>query len=241
MTYYNLLKWTKQKTTAWNDRLSTALFRISFYRNSIINQFHKLFFDGAETDKPWSQLAWLGTATLKCPCDLWIYQEILVETRPDLIVECGTYMGGTAHYLASLCDLLHCGRVITIDVEVQDSRPPHPRITYLLGSSISPLIVNQVSTAIKPGERVMVILDSDHHYDHVLQELTIYSKIVTSGCYLVVEDTVVNGHPILSDHGPGPMEAVTKFLETNHQYVPDHNREKLILTFNPGGYLKRIA
>jgi cephalosporin hydroxylase len=84
-----------------------------------------------------------------------------------------------------------------------------------------------------------VVLDSDHHRDHVYKELQLYSPLVTSGCYLVVEDTHFNGHPILSNFGPGPMEAVTDFLKTSSDFVPDARRERFLMTFNPGGYLKR--
>ena len=70
---------------------------------------------------------WLGVRTDKCPLDLWIYQELLHELRPDLIVETGTAFGGSALYFASLCDLLGHGRVLTIDVQPQEGRPEHPQ------------------------------------------------------------------------------------------------------------------
>ncbi len=85
----------------------------------------------------------------------------------------------------------------------------------------------------------MVILDSDHSRDHVLRELELYSPLVTPGCYLVVEDTNVNGHPVSPEFGPGPMEAVEAFLETTNDFEVDRSREKLLLTFNPSGYLRR--
>ena len=85
----------------------------------------------------------------------------------------------------------------------------------------------------------MVILDSDHSRDHVLRELELYAPFVTRGCYLVVEDTNVNGHPVVPGFGPGPMEAVTAFLRTAADFTVDHAREKFMLTFNPSGYLRR--
>ena len=85
----------------------------------------------------------------------------------------------------------------------------------------------------------MVVLDSDHSRDHVLQELELYAPLVTPGCYLVVEDTNVNGHPVSPGFGPGPMEAVTEFLGTTDDFEVDRGREKLMLTFNPSGYLRR--
>ena len=84
----------------------------------------------------WTQATWLGAQALKNPLDLWVYQEIMVETRPELVVETGTYRGGSAFFLASICDLLGAGEVVSIDVEpVRDDYPQHPRITYLGGRS----------------------------------------------------------------------------------------------------------
>ena len=93
---------------------------------------------------------------------------------------------------------------------------------------------------IQKEKKVMVVLDSDHPKNHVLQEMKIYGKFVSKGCYMIVEDTNVNGHPVLSDFGDGPMEAVTEFLENNEDFVIDKDREKFLLTFNPNGYLKKI-
>jgi cephalosporin hydroxylase len=85
----------------------------------------------------------------------------------------------------------------------------------------------------------MVILDSDHHKDHVLRELEIYSKFVTNGSYIIVEDTNINGHPVRPKFGPGPTEAVKEFLKGSRDFVIDKSREKFFLTFNPNGYLKK--
>lgn len=76
--------------------------------------------------------------------------------------------------------------------------------------------------------------------EHVLEELRIYSQFVNVGSYVIVEDSNVNGHPVYRDHGPGPMEAIERFLEENDNFVVDKTREKFLITFNPKGYLKRI-
>jgi cephalosporin hydroxylase len=175
----------------------------------------------------------------KCPLDLWIYQEILFERRPGLIVETGTYYGGSALFLASMLDLIGSGRVISIDTGWDPNPPAHPRIEYRTGSSVAPEIVDGVREAVQPGERVMVILDSDHSRDHVLAELRAYSPLVTPGDYLVVEDTNINGNPVKPDFGPGPREAVEEFLAQNGDFDVDDSREKFFMTFSPGGYLRR--
>jgi cephalosporin hydroxylase len=205
--------------------------------SSLTDQFHTLYYDRKE--QTWGNTFWLGQHVLKCPLDLWIYQEILHEVRPVLIVETGTYQGGSAFFLASICDLLGQGKILTIDVDRREDRPQHPRITYLTGSSTSNGILRQVRRRARGASRVLVILDSSHAKEHVLAELHAYAPLVTPGSYLIVEDTNLNGHPVDRDHGRGPAEAVAEFLEGNDAFVRDESREKFMLTFNPGGYLKK--
>ena len=203
---------------------------------SIAEQFHEQYY---ESDV-WHNTFWLGVETLKCPLDLWIYQEILFELRPRFIIECGTAAGGSALFLACIFDLLGSGEVITIDIEERADRPTHPRIKYLCGSSVNAETVQEVKGIIKNAQPVLVILDSDHEEEHVLNELRMYSEIVSEGSYLIVEDTNVNGHPVFQLHGPGPREAVEKFLQETDRFVADREREKFFITFNPKGYLKKV-
>jgi len=202
----------------------------------LVSRFHELFY----AESGWRHNHWLGVRVLKTPFDLWIYQEILFKQQPDVVIECGTARGGSAYFLASIMDLIGKGRVITMDVRSLDERPSHDRITYLTGSSTDPGMVATVRGAIGAGEQAMVILDSDHSRDHVLEELRAYGPLVSEGHYMIVEDTNINGHPILPDHGPGPMEAVEAFLaEERGRWRSARWCERLLLTFNPRGYLKR--
>lgn len=203
----------------------------------VTEAFHRLYYDAADTT--WKQTFWLGQRVAKCPLDLWVYQEMLVETRPDLIVETGTFAGGSALFLASVCDLIGHGRIVTVDIEEHSDRPEHHRITYLTGSSVETRVIDEVRNTSVRADRVMVILDSDHTREHVLRELELYSDLVSPGCYLIVEDTNINGHPVSPGFGPGPMEAVTCFLASTDDFEIDRSREKLLLTFNPAGYLRR--
>lgn len=206
---------------------------------ALIDQFHTLYY--SRRDQTWGETYWLGHHVLKCPLDLWIYQELLYEARPELIIETGTYLGGSALFLASMCDLLGSGEVVTIDSARQPDRPRHRRITYLTGSSTSKKILRQVRRRAKGKSGVLIILDSGHGKDHVLSELHAYAPLVTPGSYLVIEDTNLNGRPVEGDHGPGPAEAVEAFLTSHDEFVRDESREKFLLTFNPGGYLKKRA
>lgn len=203
--------------------------------------FHKLFYETAYAAGDAWNPKWLGVAALKCPFDLWIYQEIVHELKPDVIVETGTARGGSALFLASILDIFGSGRLISIDIVRRPEWPTHPRIAYLTGSSTSAPIVEEVRRKCAGASRVMVILDSDHLKDHVLEELKLYSPLVTPGSYLIVEDTNINGRPVFPGFGPGPGEAVDEFLQGNQQFQRDGSRERFFVTFNPGGYLRRLA
>ncbi len=187
----------------------------------------------------WTHARWLGAQALKNPLDLWVYQEIVYETRPELIVETGTYRGGSALYLASLCDLMERGKVLSIDIEpVREDYPSHPRITYLGGSSSTDPAVLAEVTARAAGRSTLVILDSDHSQAHVEAELAAYAPMVPVGCYVIVEDSNIG--QIRKDLLPGPLEAIESFLASNDEFEIDHDREKFLITFNPSGYLKRV-
>lgn len=175
----------------------------------------------------------------KCPLDLFMYQEILYEQKPDLVIECGTWHGGSALYLAHLMDIMQHGMVISIDINRWVGFPQHSRIVYLTGSSTDKTVFKNVSDMAAGFRKVMVILDSDHGRDHVLRELELYSTLVTERQYLIVEDSNVHGHPVRPDHPAGPWEAIEKWLPTQEDFRRDRECERFLLTFNPGGYLKR--
>jgi cephalosporin hydroxylase len=227
-----------------NWRLARELVRLKTAGPSdqpgVVEGFHKLFYETAYARREgWSNPKWLGVEALKCPFDLWIYQEILQELKPDWVLETGTAKGGSALYLASVLDLLGTGQMLSIDIVKDSAWPVHPRLTYLTGSSTSPAILDEVRRRIAGAARVVVILDSDHKKDHVLEELRLYSPLVTPGSYLIVEDTNINGRPVFSGFGPGPGEAVDEFLKTHPEFERDASRERFFVTFNPGGYLRR--
>jgi cephalosporin hydroxylase len=184
----------------------------------------------------------LGTPVLKLPLDLWLFQELIVELRPDLLVETGTFAGGSALYYATVMEAIGAGRVVSIDVDIDPARPEHPRIDYVHGASTDPRVVDHVRASADGAERVMVILDSDHAKGHVLEEMRAYAPLVSLGSLLIVEDTNINGHPVDPDFGPGPMEAVTQFLAEMAGFTLDRDLERrFLITFQPRGYLRRMS
>ena len=188
---------------------------------------------------------WFGLPVMKVPLDLWVYQEIIWETRPQVIIETGSCYGGSAQFFASICDLIGEGKVITIDVKDLASRNlSHPRITTIVGDSVSDDVISQVRQIVG-NQTAMVSLDSDHSKGHVLREMEVYSEFVSLGNYLVVEDTAMRGRwwfiqrLYLSLSGPG--KAVKEFLCHRKDYVRDRTREKFPITTSYGGFLKRIS
>ena len=196
-----------------------------------MNEFHEKYYNS----HVWSKTYWRGVKALKCPLDLWMYQEIICDIKPDYIIETGTAYGGSALFMADFCEMINHGEVITIDIEDR-KRPAHPRIFYITGSSINPEIIHDIKKIVE-NKKTMVILDSNHTKDHVFKEMTRYSQLVSSGSYLIVEDTNLNGHPVMPDFGPGPMEAVDEFLKNNDNFLIDYNCHKFAMTFNYRGYL----
>lgn len=210
-------------------------FFLNQHGKNLVKNFNKFYYNSLV----WRQTYWLGTPIKKCPLDLWVYSEILHEVKPEIIIESGSFEGGSALFLANVCDAIGKGKIISIDI-AKKLRPKHKRITYLIGSSVSEKIVDKIKTMIKGKDKVLVILDSDHSKSHVLKELEIYSQLVTKGSYLIVEDTNINGHPVFPGFGPGPMEAVEEFLTKNKDFSIDRKREKFYLTFNPKGFLRKV-
>ena len=189
----------------------------------------------------WKDMTWHGVRTLKLPSDLWNYQEIIFEHRIEHVIETGTRHGGSALFFAeTLAARGARGPVVSIDVDgLSNQAGVRPGIHFLLGHSGAMVTVDR-AFALLPAERgpVFLILDSDHSHDHVLRELRKWVPRLNAGDYLVVEDTIVNGHPVRPDHGPGPMEAIRDYLaEAPGLLRHDAERErKFGASFAPRGH-----
>ena len=180
----------------------------------------------------WKQQSYRGVRTLKLPLDMWNYQELIFEHDLHWVLETGTLHGGSALFFA---DLLRAdgraGLVVSVDVSHHVLHPlasSHPKIRLLLGDSAAPETISAIRALI-PADRshgMLLILDSDHAAPHVLAELSALVPLLRQGDYLIVEDTIVNGHPVRPDFGPGPLEAVEAYLRQHPgRLVPDTARE----------------
>jgi len=187
---------------------------------------NRAFFDS----RVWTTLVEDGRRILKFPTDLYVYEEIIRRTRPEVIVETGSFEGGSAGWFARFAP------VISVDVK----RPVNgaPGVTWVEGDSVARV---QDVAELVDGRSCLVTLDSDHNARHVLAELDAYAPLATE--YLIVEDTGVDVYGIeLEDYpGGGPGAAVTTWLADHKEWQPDPECDRFLLGMNPGGWLRRVA
>lgn len=198
---------------------------------------------------------WYGRPIIQLPQDVMAMQTLILEEKPDLIIETGIAHGGSLIFSASMLQILGEGEVLGIDVDIRphnrqaiEAHPLAKRISMIQGSSIDTSVAEQVRSRARAAKRVMVCLDSNHTADHVARELQLYAPLVTPGQHLVVFDTAIEYLPAsdFTDRswGPGnsPLTAVRTFLEAHPSFVIDRELEaRLLFSVAPEGYLKRIA
>jgi cephalosporin hydroxylase len=142
--------------------------------------------------------SWFGRPIIQLPEDMIRFQEVVYRIKPDVIIETGIAHGGSLIFSASLCKAMGKGRVIGIDIEIRpnnrmaiETHELHPLITMVEGSSVAPHIIKQVKDLVKPGEKVLILLDSNHTKAHVLAELEAYHSLVTPGSYIIASDGIM--------------------------------------------------
>ena len=203
--------------------------------------------------------SWMGRPIIQLPEDVLRVQEMIFQLKPDVILETGVAHGGSLIFYASLFEAMRCqGRVIGIDIEIRphnrkaiEAHPLFDRITLIEGSSVAPETVQNASNLIKPGEKVLVILDSNHLRDHVRAELEAYCGLVRPGSYIVATDGVMSevadvprGTPSWIDDNP--TTAAREFADVHSEFelVPPpfvFNESSLDfqITHWPGAWLRR--
>jgi cephalosporin hydroxylase len=221
------------------------------YRRWLVDEYHKYYYCSGR----WQRTSWLGVDAKQCAEDLIVLQQVIWDTKPDLVIETGTFNGGTAYFFGTLFDQIGAGEILTIDIDHSRLDPKavaHPRVTAHLADSQTEE-TRDFAAARAEGKRTMVYLGADHSEAGVYRELQLYADLVTPGCYLVVADSNLNGHPVPWDatDGPwgtvakeqanGPYEAIQRFLADRDDFVVDRDREYQLLTFNPSGYLKKLG
>ena len=202
---------------------------------------HKAFAtDLVTTTDNFGHITWMGQPIWQNILDLWTMQEVISRVRPSLLIECGTFKGGSSRFFGDLFNLQAQGHCITIDVEAREF-PKHERVTYLVGSTLDEVNVAQVAAAASAADGpVMVILDDDHSRDHVRKELDVYSPFVTVGSYLLVQDGVIDTLDMFASGRPGPLPAIHDFVSTHSDFVIESELStRFLITHHPSGWLRR--
>ncbi|MDQ4055700.1 MAG: hypothetical protein M3237_23820 [Actinomycetota bacterium] len=196
---------------------------------AITRAFQRVYHHAAR--RTWQNVWYRGTRLHAYPTDLWVYQELLEEVKPSLVVQTGTYRGGTALFLADRLQIIGRGQVVTIDAEAESNRPQHPRLTYLTGPPTTGDIVEQVRGRLDASGPALFVLGTGGTRDEVLAELETYASLAPAGSVVIVEHT----------HLDGPAEAVREFLRSTSDFEVDTRGERHFLTANPSGFLRRVA
>lgn len=189
---------------------------------------------------PWTNTTWLGREVTSAPTDLLAYQEVIADARPDWVIETGTGDGSRALFLASMCELVGHGTVLSIGEPTTDDLPHHPRLRYQHGVADDAATIEAVRGLVGNGT-TMVVLGSCTDRATTVREFEAYASNVGIGSYVVVAETIVNGHPVWPAFGPGPAEAVKQILRGHGEFAPDPLKQKYSLSFNPGGFLRRVT
>jgi cephalosporin hydroxylase len=162
----------------------------------------KAFNDASNSNQYSYNFSWMGRPIIQYPQDIIAMQEIIWEVKPDLIIETGIAHGGSLIYYASLLELIGKGEVLGIDIDIRkhnkeeiEKHPMFKRIKMIEGSSIDESIVAEVRSIAQGKQNILVVLDSNHTFEHVLRELQMYSPLVSLGSYIVVFDTIVEDLP----------------------------------------------
>ncbi len=184
---------------------------------------------------------YFGVPAFKGPIDYWVYQEMIFELKPDVIIEIGNRYGGSTLALAHLCDQLNNGKVIGLDIshgDLHETVAKHPRIMLIEGDAC--VSFEKVQQLIPKQANVLIIEDSAHTFENTLNVLRTYSPLVKKGGYFIVEDGICH-HGLDVGPNPGPYEAIEAFILENNVFEVDRNRESFLITWNPKGYLRRIS
>jgi len=179
---------------------------------------------------------------LKCPFDYVLYQMLLREVQPDLVIEIGTHMGGSTLYIADLLELNGRGEIHAIDLPANKEAPElsrHSRIKLFKNG-----YDKYDTTQLSHYPTIMVIDDGSHLYEDVLATLKKFSPFVSTGSYFIVEDGIVTELGREEEFHGGPQKAIEEFLQGDNNFIIDRKWCDFFgpnATFNVNGYLKKMC
>lgn len=191
-------------------------------------------------DKGHHKITYKGITAIKCPFDYVIYQMILFEVKPDLVIEIGTNIGGGALYIADLLDSNGNGVLHTIDIldQVDTKVKEHKRINFYTEGW-----ENYDLELTKGFEKILIIEDASHIYKDSLGILNKFHSVVSKDSYFIIEDGIINELGLEREYLGGPLKAIREFLPKHPEYVVDRKWCDMFgknATFNVNGYLKKV-
>ncbi|GFD72789.1 cephalosporin hydroxylase family protein [Alteromonas marina] len=248
---------TEEKTLSTQDGDATKT--LPLYSKEAFETLSKYWVKVGWNQKYVYTFSWFGRPVIQLPEDMIRMQEVIYQLQPDVIVETGVAHGGSLVFYASLMQALDKGRVIGIDIEIRphnraaiEAHSLFHRIELVEGSSTDEKVVADIKSMVKEDETVLVILDSNHTYQHVLSELEAYAELVSVGSYIVATDGIMQD---LSDVPRGganwdtdnPTRAAADFVKRDDRFEivqPEwpFNESELAdnITHWPGAWIKRV-
>jgi len=185
---------------------------------------------------------YLGIRTYRSPMDTWVYQQIIWETKPDVLIEIGNKWGGSTLMFSHIIQSAGLNtRIIGVDKDhsiLSERVREIPNSVFIEGDAVKSF--DLVENLIKPGEKVMIMDDSSHMYNITLAILKKYHKLVTKGQYFIIEDGIGNNGLPKKNRGYNAYKACEDFVKECREFRIDRSRELFVLTYNPKGYLLRI-
>lgn len=226
---------------------------VDLYSRAGLDMLTNLWTKAAAEHRLMYEPTWLGRPIIQFATDVVAIQEMLWKVQPDVVIETGVAHGGSLVLSASILELIGKGKVIGIDIEIRphnraaiEAHPLKKRIELIEGSSISPETLAKVRGLIEGAKTVLVMFDSNHTRAHVLEELRLYSPLVTPGSYMVAHDgaqewvwDIPSGKAAWKNDGP--LDAIREFLASNRAFQVDSHYTRLGITSSPEGYLRRLT
>ena len=224
---------------------------VDVYSHEGLDLLSNLWMKSATQHRLMYEPTWLGRPIIQFPTDIVAIQELIWKLQPDVIVETGVAHGGSLVFSASILEMIGKGKVVGVDIEIRphnlvaiDGHPLRHRIELIEGSSVAKETISAVRASVGEAKTVLVMLDSNHTEAHVLQELDLYSPLVTSGSYIVAHDgsqawawDIPRGKPEWENDNP--LGAIHKFLKGQSEFSIDPYWTRWGITSSPDGFLKR--
>ncbi len=197
---------------------------------------------------------WLGRPIIKYPDDIVVMQEVLHKVKPDIVIETGIAHGGSIIFTASILKMIGKKnfKVIGIDVDIRKHNLKEIKrsivykyLNLIEGSSIDKEVFNKVKKKIGKNKKILVILDSDHSHKHVIEELKLYSSLVSKNSYIILPDTYIDFMPKNTfkrwEVGNNTYTALIEFLKKNKNFKIDYEiNKKSLISEAIKGYIKKI-